>query len=438
MKKLKINLFALILTMFTLFLTNGISAQATSTLADDLDYVKKDKHFTFRTTFGLSTSEDMLKKVSEMSSANRYGIPLTAEELESMNKRETFADKYAPIIIEIIRGDKVSSSDAVFYMDNKNGGKLVVGLVKATDKNQIIRNTQIVEAIKNKIPEADFANVQFITVKYSEEDLDNQVSKISKNRKLLLESQNINITSIIADIRNGKIKIGVKDLPSTVPTFLENQYGKDLIEVVNSENPVPESRTEPYDKLYGGLRIGWTSASSLSGTTGYCTNGYSLRTNKGYFIITAGHCTSGRSSVYQGGNLKGSVYSSHLGGFADVGVIKINGDWTTNGLYTTFANGSKLTSYQAPNADYVGQIVVKSGVKTGVTSGELTTRNFSGSIGGYYYQYLRQASYYSDGGDSGAPVYNGGELRGIHTASNGTFSHIYYINQVVPDLPKTY
>ncbi|WP_217586507.1 S1 family peptidase [Lentibacillus saliphilus] len=113
----------------------------------------------------------------------------------------------------------------------------------------------------------------------------------------------------------------------------------------------------------------------------------------------------------------------------------------TNGIYRYSVNDRKMTSYQYVNSDYVGQSVAKTGATTYVTSGEIEKRNWNGHVRDsdgtrHYYRYLREASYKSDGGDSGGTVYWGNELRGIHTASNGIFSHIHYVNSKTPGAPK--
>lgn len=80
----------------------------------------------------------------------------------------------------------------------------------------------------------------------------------------------------------------------------------------------------------------------------------------------------------------------------------------------------------------IGDIVGKSGVKTGTTSGKINSLNHKVEYTGYRPIYcVRVESYgsttvYSDGGDSGAPTYvNGANLNtkylvGIHSGKRGS------------------
>lgn len=394
-----------------------------------------NKQIEFRETFGLDRSNERLLEVSNLSSDNKYGVPLTQDELKSLTEKDAFADKYAPVIIEQLRGKSFNSNHATFYRDNKNGGILVVGLVKGNSRNQ-----EVMESIKSKIPKHALEKIKFHTVKYSEEELDKIVNKISDERNLLKEND-ISITSVSANIKENNIQVGIDPYTNEAVSFLKNRYGQDLIEVIKKEEATTESRTTSYYYMYGGLQISGTSSGS-TGTSGYCSNGYSISNYRGDFIVTAGHCTKNWSSFYQGGYSKGSVYSTSQGGYADVGVVKLSSNRTTNGIYRYSANDRKMTSYQYVNSDYVGQSVAQTGATTGVTSGEIENRNWSGYVRAsdgtrHYYQYLRDASYKSAGGDSGGTVYWGNELRGIHTASNGKFSHIHYVNSKTPGTPKT-
>ncbi|WP_246939348.1 S1 family peptidase [Bacillus pinisoli] len=392
------------------------------------------KQVEFRTTFGLNNSLQKLLEVSNLSTNHEYQIPLTEEELIDLREREKFAALYAPIIIQELRGENNNSNKGTFYKDNKNGGLLVVNLLK----DNLFDNENIIESLKNKIPAEAFNKIEFNIVDYSEQQLDDIVNKISNDR-FYLEENGVPFTFVTSNIKENKIQVGIFPYTTEAANFLKEIYGDDLIQVVEEEEAVGESRTKNYYYMYGGLQIAPTSTNS-TGTTGYCTNGFSLTTERGYFVVTAGHCTRGRSSFYQGGYYKGSVYSTSEGGYADVGVIRLDQNRTTNGIYRESYNDRQLTSYQYVNSDYVGQLVAQIGATTNVSAGEIESRNWSGNVETrgqkFYYQYLRDASYYSDGGDSGGTVYWGNELRGIHTAANGKFSHVHYILSKVPGTPK--
>ncbi|MGD7045766.1 S1 family peptidase [Jeotgalibacillus proteolyticus] len=289
-----------------------------------------------------------------------------------------------------------------------------------------------------ELPEQALNNIKFNEVNYSEAELNQTVEDISKDRSTLAE-KNISLSSVSSNEKENMVEVGIEPYSSETETYLKETYGENMINVMNKEKPKEESRTQDYWYMYGGLQIANTSANS-TGSSGYCSNGFSLDSSDGYFIVTAGHCTDDWSSFYQGGKYKGSVYLTDKGGSADVGVVKLDSDRTTNSLYRYDFGDRDLTSYQLVNSDYVGQQVAKTGARTGVTTGEIQSRSWSGYISdpngdSVYYTNLRDASYDSAGGDSGGTIYWGNELRGLHTGSNGKFSHIHYTLQKIPGTP---
>lgn len=176
--------FFVLFALLTLgFIHQGEAHAATNELLEKgVSNNEINEQVEFRETFGLDKSNERLLEVSNLSSDNIYGVPLTQAELNDLKERDAFADKYAPVIIEQLRGKNINSNHSTFYRDNKNGGILVVGLVKGNGKNQ-----EVIESIKSKIPEHALERIKYQTVNYSEEELDQIINKISDERNLLKE-----------------------------------------------------------------------------------------------------------------------------------------------------------------------------------------------------------------------------------------------------------
>lgn len=88
-----------------------------------------------------------------------------------------------------------------------------------------------------------------------------------------------------------------------------------------------------------------------------------------------------------------------------------------------------IDEVQKTKNETVGDAVCISGATTrSVKCGTLESKNWSGylttSDGKVYFTGLRQASYSSQSGDSGAPIFLGGTAIGIHNAGDGIYTHI--------------
>ncbi|WP_084242405.1 S1 family peptidase [Planomicrobium okeanokoites] len=423
----------ILLLLFTLLSFNfvNIYVSADFNMVNSNSNKSIDEQVKFRQEYGLDFSSEKIFEVNNQVEEQKYGIPLTEKEIEYLDEIEDFSDKHVESVLKQLRGNEAYSRSGTFYRDNKNGGQFVIGIAKGSANKQ-----DIIDRIKDKVPAHAQEKIKFLDVNYSEEDLNNTIDMIF-NDKESLEEQGVYVTQASDNVKDNKVTVGIYPYTEEAALILQNRYGKNLVVVVEKATAETESRTTNWDKMYGGIQWAGTAASS-TGPDDYCSVGYTISNSRGYFVVTAGHCTYSRASFYQGGYYKGARYSVSEGGSADVGVYKMPSNRTTNGIYRYSYNDRTLLSQESVTSDYVGQSVAKVGATTNATSGVLESRNWRGDLVSNngtrvtHYTYLRQASYHSLGGDSGGTVYWGSVLKGIHTASNGLYSHIYYVNMKTP------
>ena len=146
-------------------------------------------------------------------------------------------------------------------------------------------------------------------------------------------------------------------------------------------------------------------------------------TSTGSYIngfMTAGHGNGLGQNVYNSaGVYTGYIFAWSLtnNGTVDGAFVYVTN--TSDSLSNTVANSSlTLTSGAYINSFTTGKTVYKSGKKTGLTSGTITSTSHNSRADGITVKDCVRASYHSDGGDSGGVVYmivNGAPyVAGIH------------------------
>ncbi|MEM0311514.1 MAG: hypothetical protein QXF10_08740 [Ignisphaera sp.] len=179
----------------------------------------------------------------------------------------------------------------------------------------------------------------------------------------------------------------------------------------------PNATRQKYRPLIGGIQIGVVKWSwFIPIYKGYCTIGYSAMDRNGLLgVVTAGHCSNWDLPV--------SVYQpdlwEHIGGFSyvnktcDLGFIPYSNS-AAKILYIDIYNNSHI--FDVNNIiswEYIdvwkNEIYNKTGRSTGTTDGYLVAASsdpgydiICDSLGLKYCLFL---TYYSEPGDSGAPVY---------------------------------
>jgi streptogrisin D len=148
-----------------------------------------------------------------------------------------------------------------------------------------------------------------------------------------------------------------------------------------------------------------------------CSAGFNVHQGGQNYIITAGHCTQGLPN-WQG--VGPSVDSSFPG--TDYGLIR-NDSSSAPGAVDLY-NGSSQQISSAGSAS-VGEQVCKSGRTTGLTCGTVQALNQTVDYGNGDVVYgLIQTNVYSDHGDSGGALFDGGTALG--TVSGGDSQTDYF------------
>lgn len=269
------------------------------------------------------------------------------------------------------------------------------------------------------------------------------------------------------DESHNRITVGVSDSTAAGRArdlFDANGFGSDFVVVEVVGIPTPNSAlTDPLRPVPGGAAMFLGSSSGVP-----CTQGFNLVKYMGTFsdtiatarfFTTASHCTSSQWSLdYSQGFQGGSFYASEIGDpgafssapcdsgklcrysdaslfqFYDDSITSLDGSVAYPADTATLTFSSYVTMVDTPTP-YDGEIVHMIGAASGRPRGNVlaSCANISNITGWGNKELLCQtkSSYFSQSGDSGAPVialYTGttGGALGLHwgnTAVNGHFAY---------------
>ncbi len=304
-------------------------------------------------------------------------------------------------------------------------------------------------------------NVVFLRGKYSFEELAKWKHSIEKlNSKTIKQ---LGITMIDADEAHNSLTIGLEEVTPERLRLLGSGLEKlgipkESVRIERREYMRPNTNTNPIRPLVGGIQIINKELGGI-GTLGYV--GYY---NDGKYAVTAGHFgiygTNGQhvyqpdtsSEEYYIGQIVYNPFFRDSGSvpyrYSDSLLIHVTNADISLGIYT---NGNVIgKKYSAEQ--YVGEIVYKVGRTTGKTSGSIINKCVTSVMHyteeeqlkyGYpptaYFYCQMEATFYAEGGDSGAPVYhnyrNGAAvIYGIYWGGTDTVSAYSPIDGIEEDL----
>ncbi|SDJ34339.1 hypothetical protein SAMN05444157_2913 [Frankineae bacterium MT45] len=266
-------------------------------------------------------------------------------------------------------------------------------------------------------------------VHWSEGDLEAVTVALSPYIPRINKGMPVSVTLQTVPSENAvEIVTGTGGLSAHQRTFIANarsRFGSRIIvkTVAGSNRASLDSCDTPQScdpPLRAGLRI-------LSNGYG-CTSGPIVRSNvdNALFVLTAGHCLDDAAGqpwteTFTNGenHLIGTGWSNGPGvtGSDDEGIISINNPtgWTPRaeilvqaGANTTFSPGYPVSG---TGTSVVGMRVCKAGAYYGTTCGTVVAVNATGPSG---ITGMGEASYLGGSGDSGAPIFSGGIVYGIH------------------------
>jgi streptogrisin C len=171
--------------------------------------------------------------------------------------------------------------------------------------------------------------------------------------------------------------------------------------------------------------------------TGICTSGFIVKKNgtSNYYMLTAGHCgPTGYAWFHDEVQVGVASFRAYANlGNADAELISRAG--TTghkNWIYVLSTEMARtVDTVEGHDADTVGDSVCQSGVTTGFWCGTIVNVDLDGipDDNGIITNNLREATYASNPGDSGGPLFYGhvakGVLKGGLSNGHGVYTHIW-------------
>lgn len=255
----------------------------------------------------------------------------------------------------------------------------------------------------------------------------------------------INLVSL--ELKKNRVVLGTSDMSEENRRAIVAYYPETLYEVRQELEPQAHDTTvDSPGQLKSGLEV-WRPTET-PGIYHRCTSAFGVRDNATgrYGILTAGHCFGATNEVWSHGFPAGTTgsfgrsirQSYNFMSSADAGYVQH--EWAghrSNLQYKgNYVNGSRQIAFrQTESEDFEGQTVCMSGAGSDwYNCGSVTSTSSTLPIDGIVHQELRQASYYSVRGDSGAGVFNGAFAYGIHNANhpisgNSIYSHVHNAEQ---------
>ncbi|UPG66185.1 S1 family peptidase [Metabacillus endolithicus] len=396
--------FSILLIQNTTVLAEGKSSKNTSeTLIEEEDSFDEVSYgIKFRKEAGLDSSKEKVEKLIREHKINKdlyvedFGTVLEKSEHDKLIKRIEKLDKLLPKV-EAEFKSKQKSRYGGLYVNHQEDGAVYIGLKNGSSTE--LNNTK--KLLK-------YENIKFFNVNYSEEDLMTAKDTLHSVKEKLTKN-GVEITSVIPNIPLNRLDISVEQLNSETASIIQKFIGNIPIDLTDNFSQVVEAdRYSGNEVIQGGLEI------RNIDTGDGCTSAFTAYRNTSagtlYYTLTAGHCATGLYQEFRHGTLKfGSVANHYNSSFLDAAAITLAPNRKTHYIFGEYSNSYEITGLKT--SYYVGDfacMVGKTTAKTvcgsiGATSADLDTVRDVVSV-----------NYYSQGGDSGGPVYNYGKAMGIH------------------------
>jgi len=222
------------------------------------------------------------------------------------------------------------------------------------------------------------------------------------------------LTGYGIDPMNLEVVVGVDEVTSAMTSAVAMFGGRVVMSIMAPIHPF-DGRVLDYQPYYGGDRL-------VTSDSNQCTAGVEVfRGGIGHYgMITAGHCWSNGTTVYQGywsngmhtNGKMGLVTESFAGsGLSDAAFIDST-DTSTRLLPTVWTSSNQTAAVINWNINWVGESICTDGSFTYQNcTGVVDRVNFCRVVGGVLYECNLEEAYSSNGstlgqpGDSGGPVY---------------------------------
>lgn len=349
----------------------------------------------FREDFGIRIDDAAirnLEKDPDMADARaEYGVALTSAELAEIRAREALQDDLDDI--DEYAADQARTTYGGAWIDHEDGGTVKVAFTRDAAAH--------VNRIKEFFPSP--SRLRAVTVDRTEGQLSGLTDEVSDDMSSLTD-QGIEIQGVTTLRRENLVEIGVKRLTDAESDRLRTLYGSGIrvVEVEGEELEGKLDRFRRWTRMNAGLQI-------FAVDGGYCTIAYSAHDRRGgddvYFHITAGHCSWG--AWEQGNRTIGKTVESAFVNKSKVDALLISARQgrISNAIFGPDFRRTVTRVESISRDEHEGNMVCKSGATTGITCGKLESTDHTQGPDDLKRTHQRVATYRSDPGDSGAPVY---------------------------------
>lgn len=356
-------------------------------------------------------------------SREEYGALFTPQEAESIEKSKDLSEAN-DVIYNFVRARGLRHLFAgIVITDHDSGGIANVGFTQ--------EGSEHFQRLKERYPYPERLNL--FSARYSEEELNDLTLRIS-NDIPSLRSQGIEIRTVGTSVSDNIVEVGDSEASDGTRDVLTKRYGE-RIRVVESPQVVRTSYDYHYPPMVGGTRI-------FADTTGnFCSTGWGIKNvdNANTFVLTSGHCfynptsktgwNHGRCCV----TLIQPIGAYHSDSYftnskCDCGFVSlfVISDASAK-LHLESEIIRTMTSVQSPGNDAVGDFVCKSGHTSEVSCGTINRRLATiSNPDGRTFINQREASYFSNKGDSGGSVFTDWKIKGITVSKTLNDQYSYY------------
>lgn len=383
--------------LIAILLLLTLLAPASSAAIEDVDIAAALR---FRAAFGLNADRGYVAQLvaDPRNLENRYGAPLTAEEVQNLDERRLTTGNLDDLVSYL---ESLRAEFGGLYVDQVAGGVIDISFVNSANRDA---------AIQARLPAGSSFRTRVVSHTWAE--LRTMQARVDSDRAWQ-ESSGLQVITTESDPVVNRVRVGLSDVNDHTRALMATRYGAmiELVKVQTAQLTACSSRTNcPGPPLRAGISV------TRSGNT--CSMAFMTVQQGAYRWLTAGHCgNNGSSWTHAGigiGTMRDDVYFD--GSWADAATVgNINDTYADNWLYRTPTQAWSINSAQSTN-DSVGQIVCLSGYtqeanRCGTIKSRTQTITFDYGTANQVTLYnQRRANYAWYFGDSGGATFDGGAM----------------------------
>lgn len=342
-----------------------------------------------RQSFGLNADIDyvqQLRNSSEDVGSERYGYPLTQDELKELETRFAFAGVAQQELLPFV--EKLPAFGGAFFNHQANGD-LVILLTEL--------DSQVVSQINSMAP--DGGNVTIELVQFTQVQLRDNLAKANE---LWTTANGPTVYATAVDTPANAIRVEVDEAmlaaAETLATEISNKLGIPIFVWVGQpvQNVACTDRDHCTSPMKAGISI---RKGSISGNR--CTMGFHILVGSDTQFLTAGHCGFTSSWYHTGyGKLGTPIKTQWANNGRDIMTVQVNDAQGSNKIY----DGQPLITLTG--VPWIGMPVCASAaVSNAILCGSVQDDYLTWSDGTYTGIQGGDSSMTFIGGDSGSPIY---------------------------------